>query len=400
MKLTMKNKLIEFLDLGYQPLANKFLKKNELKKKEEKYRLKICFNKKNYLVTIKRRISSKKMFDNKYPYRSSMSKLVLNSFKKLSKKVTKSLKPNNILEIGSNDGSFMKNFNKNYIVGIEPCKNVEKITRKKGFKTFPFYWNDTTAKFLLRKFGKFDLIFSANTISHIENLKQVFKNISLVLSDNGTLIIEDPSLLSCLKTNTYDQFYNEHIYVFSCVGLQEILNKNDLEIYKVEKINVHGGSNRYYIKKKSFKKKIENSFKKELKNEIKYGLKNINAYLNFAKRVKASKSDLIKLFNNLKKKKSKIIGYGATAKSTTILNYCKIDNKYIDYFLDTTPDKQNKYTPGTKIKINKYIKAIPADVDYTFLGAWNFKDEIFIKEAKYIKRGGKFIIHTPYPKII
>ena len=113
-----------------------------------------------------------------------------------------------------------------------------------------------------------------------------------------------------------------------------------------------------------------------------------------------SKKKLTKLFNDLKKSRSKIIGYGATAKSTTILNYCKIDSNYIDYFLDTTPDKQNKFTPGTKIKIDKYDKCIPSDVDYAFLGAWNFKDEIFKKEVKYIKRGGKFIIHTPFPKII
>ena len=294
----------------------------------------------------------------------------------------------------------MKNFKTNNIVGIEPCKNVEKITKKKGLKTFPRYWNNKTSNFLLRKFNKFDLIFSANTISHIQDLNQVFRNINLVLSDNGTLIIEDPSLLLCLKTNTYDQFYNEHIYVFSCVGLQQILKKNNLEIYKVQKIKVHGGSNRYYIKKTKSKIKVENSIKKQLNEEIRYGLKSIKSYISFAKRVKASKLNLVKLFNKIKRKNSKIIGYGATAKSTTILNYCNINHKYIDYFLDTTPDKQNKFTPGTKIKINKYKNKIPDDVNYAFLGAWNFKDEIFKKENKYIKRGGKFIIHTPFPKII
>ena len=233
----MKNNLIEFLDLGMQPLANKFLKKSELNKRETKHKLKICFNNKNFLVTIKQPISSKKMFDDKYPYRSSMSQLVLNSFKKLSSKLKKIINPKNILEIGSNDGSFMKNFNKNNIVGIEPCKNVEKITRKKGLRTFPVYWNNKTSRLLLKKYGKFDLIFSANTISHIEDLDQVFRNINKVLSDNGTLIIEDPSLLLCLKTNTYDQFYNEHIYVFSCVGLQEILYKNKLKFIKLKELN-------------------------------------------------------------------------------------------------------------------------------------------------------------------
>ena len=127
----MKNKQLEFLDLGFQPLANAFIKKKDVNKKEVKYRLKICFNKKNYLVSIKNTFSSIKMFNDTYPYRSSMSKSVTMSFKKLARKI-KNLKPKNILEIGSNDGTFMNYFNSKNIIGIEPCKNVEILTKKKG----------------------------------------------------------------------------------------------------------------------------------------------------------------------------------------------------------------------------------------------------------------------------
>ena len=126
----------------------------------------------------------------------------------------------------------------------------------------------------------------------------------------------------------------------------------------------------------------------------------INTFLKFSKRVKESRRKLVTIFNKLKSQNKKIIGYGATAKSTTILNYCKINSDIIDYFLDTTKDKQNKYTPGTKILIKKYKGYIDNKVDVVFLGAWNFKKEIFKKEIRFIKSGGKFIIHTPYPKII
>ena len=142
----------------------------------------------------------------------------------------------------------------------------KKLRKEKNFLLIQSIGTITQQNFL-KKYGKFDLIFSANTISHIEDLDQVFRNINKVLSDKGTLIIEDPSLLLCLKTNTYDQFYNEHIYVFSCVGLQEILYKNKLEIYKVERIKLHGGSNRYYIKKIKSKIKVDNSFKIELQRK-------------------------------------------------------------------------------------------------------------------------------------
>ena len=393
-------KNINFLDLGLQPLANNYLNKSELKKKEKKYRLKVGLNIETKLVSINKPLSSKIMFNNKYPYRSSMSKTMLKSFEDLSILINKKFEPKKILEIGSNDGSFIKNFSKKKVIGIEPCSNVEKITKKNGFNTYAEYWNSKTAKKILKKDGKVDLIYSANTISHIQNLNEVFKSINIILSENGVLIIEDPSLLECLKKNTYDQFYNEHIYVFSSIGIENILNKHNLEIFHIQNLTIHGGSNRYFIKKKNNKIKIDLSVKINKKKEIKFGVHKLSTYKLFAKRVEKSKRILKKIFKQINLKDKKIIGYGVTAKSTTILNYCKIGGNLIEYFIDTTKDKQNKYTPGTKIPIYKYSGSIKKDIDFVFLGAWNFKDEIFKKEKKFIKRGGKFIIHTPLPKII
>jgi methylation protein EvaC len=393
-------KNINFLDLGLQPLANNYLNKKDLKKKEKKYRLKIGINLKTKLVSINKPISSKIMFNNKYPYRSSMSKTMISSFIDLSKLIKKKFNPNKILEIGSNDGSFIKNFSKKKVIGIEPCSNVEKITKKMGFNTYADYWDTKTAKKLLNFNGNVDLIYSANTISHIQNLDEVFKAINIILSKNGILIIEDPSLLECLKKNTYDQFYNEHIYVFSLIGIEGILKKHNLKIFHIQNLQIHGGSNRYFIKKINNKRKIEKSVKINKKKEIQYGLDKISTYRKFAKRVVSSKRILKDIFNKINAKNKKIIGYGVTAKSTTILNYCKIDSNLIEYFIDTTKDKQNKFTPGTKIPIYKYQGFIEKNIEFVFLGAWNFKEEIFKKEKEFIKRGGKFIIHTPLPKII
>jgi len=394
------NKKINFLDLGLQPLANNYLKKNQLNNKEKKYRLKIGLDLKTKLVSINKPIASDIMFNSSYPYRSSMSKTMIKSFNNLSKLIKKKFKPKKILEIGSNDGSFIKNFSKKKVIGIEPCSNIEKITKNKGFNTYANYWNMTTAKKILKKDGKVDLIYSANTISHIENLDEVFKSINIILNKNGIIIIEDPSLLECLKKNTYDQFYNEHIYVFSLLGIESILRKYNFEIFDIQNLKIHGGSNRYFIKRKIDKIPIKLNVKINRKKEVSYGIKKISTYTKFANRVKSSKKRLKKIFSRLKDKKKNVIGYGATAKSTTILNYCNIDKKFISYFVDTTLDKQNKYTPGTKIPIYKYPGFIEKNIDYIFLGAWNFKEEIFKKERKFIKKGGKFVIHTPIPKII
>ena len=390
----------KFLDLGLQPLANSYLDQKDLNKREKKFNLQVSFNPKNYLVSILNTVSKEKMFNEKYPYKSSESFTMRNSFKKFSLKIKKKFKPNLVLEIGSNDGAFISNFNKNMIIGVEPCKNLAQITKRKGYKTFAEYWNVNLAK-KITKNDKVDIIYSANTLSHIKNFSEIFKAVNISLNENGVLILEDPSLLECLKKVAYDQFYCEHIYVFSSIALQKILNNYNLEIFDIENTSTHGGSNRYFIKKKTNQTyKINKRVNKNFANEKKFGLHKISTYKNFAKKVAYSKIKLNKIFENLIKKNKRIIGYGATAKSCTVLNYCKIKKGTIEYFYDTTSFKINKYLPGTKIKIKKYKELSKKDTDFVFLGAWNFKDEIFRKEKKFIKSGGKFITHIPIPKVL
>ena len=389
----------KFLDLGYQPLANEYLKK--FRSNQIKYKLKIYFNTVSKMVSISKRIPSQKMFNAKYPYRSSMSQTMRKSFKELSSEIKKRFNPKIILEIGSNDGALVSNFDRNKIIGIEPCKNLANITKKLKYVTYDKYWDFDLARKIKKKYKSIDLIYSANTLTHISDLNDVFKSISHLLSDNGILIIEDPSLLECVKKKSYDQFYNEHIYIFSALSLKFLLKKFNLEIFDIKTLSTHGGSLRYYIKRRhNTSLPISSKVEKQLEKEIKYGLSKYTTYKLFSKNVKQSKKDLLFILNKLKKSKKKILGYGATAKVVTVLNYCNIDNHLISYFTDTTPEKINNFIPGKNIKILKYNKNILKKYDYVFLGAWNFKNEIFEKEKEFIKRGGKFITHVPKPRII
>ena len=389
----------KFLDLGYQPLANNYL--NKFKEKQIKYNLKIFFNTKTKMVSISKRIPSKIMFTNNYPYRSSMSKTMQDSFYKLSVEIKKKFKPKKLLEIGSNDGALIKNFHKDQAIGVEPCRNLAQITKKIGYFTYNNYWTQDLAKKIKLKEKKIDLIYSANTLSHISNLNEVFKSISLLLAAKGVLIVEDPSLLECLKKNSYDQFYNEHIYLFSTISLTNLLKKFDLEIFDIKNLETHGGSLRYYIKWK-FNKELKKTkyIKKQIENEKKYGLHKYSTYLKFSKNVQKSKIKLLNILKKLKIKKKLVIGYGATAKAVTILNFCNINSDLICNFIDTTPEKINRYMPGKNIKILKYNNNILKKYNYVFLGAWNFKKEIMHKEKPFLKKGGKFITHVPTPKII
>ena len=388
-----------FLDLGVQPLANNFLKKYSAK--QPKYNLKLYFNTKSKMVSISKRIPSSVMFNSKYPYRSSMSSTMRTSFKQLSNEIKKKFNPKLLLEIGSNDGALLTHFDKDRAIGVEPCKNLAKITKAKKYYTYDDYWDFKLSSKIKKKFKEADLIYSANTLTHISNLNEVFKSINLILSDEGVLIIEDPSLLECIKKNSYDQFYNEHIYVFSTIALKNLLKKFNLEIFDVKNLPTHGGSLRYFIKKRSNKKyNVKLSVNKQINKEIKNGLDKFITYKDFATKSTKSKKLFLEILKKIKKDNKKIIGYGATAKAVTVLNYCNIDHDLIKNFTDTTPEKINRFVPGKNIKILGYKKDILKKYDYAFLGAWNFKKEIFAKEKNFLKKGGRFITHLPLPKII
>ena len=392
-------KKISFLNLGKHPITNNFLKTNK-PKNEFFYNLKLIYHKETKLVSLDNFVPPKKMFNDKYAHRASASITMQKAYRNLANKIKKKFKPKSILEIGSNDGVFIKYFSNINNIGVEPCKNLADLTSKMKIKTYDKFWTFHLSNRILSRHGKFDIIYSANTISHIHNLNETFKAIENSLNSNGIFILEDPSLLKSLQKLSYDQFYDEHAYVFSITALKNITKQSGLEVFNIEELKTHGGSNRVYFKKINNKTiKISNNVNKHLLKEKNFGINNLQTYRIFAKKVLRSRKKLIKIFQKIKKEKKNIIGYGATYKSSTVLNFCKIDKKFIKYFLDTTPTKAGKFTPGTHIPIKRY-NGIPSNVDYAFLGAWNFKDEIFKKEKKFIDRGGRFITHVPSPKIL
>ena len=390
---------IEFLDLGKQPITNNFLDtKNP--KEEFMYKLKVTFDEQAKMVSLGEFVPPEKMFNENYAHRASMSKTMQKAYKELSSSIKKKFNPNSILEIGSNDGVFLKNFSENIVIGVEPCKNLADITNSMKIKTFPEFWTLKLSDKIIKEYGNFDFIYSANTISHIHNLEETFLAIEKTLDNKGIFVLEDPSLIEVIKNGSYDQFYDEHAYVFSLTSIIKILEKTSLEVFDIEKLSTHGGSNRIFIKKKRNNLKISNKVFKFLNEEKVYGIENIDVYLKFGEKVQKSKHELISIFKNIKKNSKKIIGYGATYKSATVLNYCGLKSNFIDYFIDTTITKQGKFTPGTHIPIIKPDETLKDDVDYAFLGAWNFKEEILEKEKKFIERGGKFITHVPFPNIL
>ena len=383
----------QFLNLGKQPIANGFLYKDQIKD-EYFYNLGVAFDEETKLVTQTEYVDPPLMFNDKYVYRGSMSQTMREHFKSLCETFSSNTK---ILEIGSNDGVFIKNLNPKFTISVEPCSNFAKETQDMGYTTYPEFWTQELSNKILKNHGKQDIIFAANCICHIPDLDQTFNAIKSLLSDDGTFIFEDPSLAEVINNNSYDQIYDEHPHVFSVIALDNLLKRNGLQIVKVENLQVHGGSNRIFAKK--IGSKVDKSVELSKSYERILGLDQFKTFKRFAQRVEQSKEDLIRLLTQCKKENKKVISYGATSKSTTVFNYCNIDSELISYITDTTPEKQGKLSPGMHIPVISPEQGFDDTVNFAYLGAWNFIKEISKKEHKYLDRGGKFITHVPIVKI-
>ena len=392
--ITMKRK---FLDLGKQPIANGFLYEDD-KDTEYFFNLGVAFDEDTKLVTQTEYVDGELMFNDSYVYRGSMSKTMRDHFYSLSNDLNLIYPGSKILEIGSNDGVFIKNFNPKTTIAVEPCGNFAKETQELGYNTYAEFWTQELADRINNKHGKQDIIFSANCICHIPDLDQTFKAVESLLSDKGVFIFEDPSLAEMINNNSYDQIYDEHPHIFSVIALDNLLRRNGLQITRVENLSVHGGSNRIFAKR--IGSKVDETVEQNKAYERILGLDDYYTFKRFAVKVEQSKDALIRLLTNCKKESKKVIAYGATSKSTTIFNYCGIGPELIEYITDTTPEKQGKLSPGMHIPVITAKDKIHETVDYAYLGAWNFISEIKDKEQEFIARGGKFISHVPVVKFV
>ncbi|MAH43771.1 SAM-dependent methyltransferase [archaeon] len=392
---------IEFLDLGKQPIANNFLDDVEQFESEYFYSLRICYDDETHLVSLAEFVSPEQMFHDGYVYHASLSRTMRDHFKNAALDIQQNFNPKKVLEIGSNDGVFLRHFSSSSTIAVEPCGNFADMTNKLGYRTYSEFWTSSFANKLIHDEEKRDVVFAANCMSHIQDLSDAFSGVRNVLSSNGVFIFEDPSLLRVIERNSYDQCYGAHAHIFSVTALSKILNEQNLRIFRVENLDVHGGSNRIFAcKKECTKFPVEDSVIENLKLEKSLGLNNFSTYQAFGLRVKKSKQQLVTLLKNLKTKNKKIVSYGATAKSTTVFNYCNIGPDIIDCIVDVTPSKQNKFSPGMHIPVISPERGFDKTVNYAFLGAWNYEEEICEKENAFLQEGGQFISHIPHVRII
>lgn len=388
-RICSSKKLIDILNLRNQTLANNFSKS---KKKQKKIPLKLCICSSCKLLQISANVNPSKLF-NSYFWVTSTSKGAKNFSKIFSEFILKKInKPNYVLEIASNDGLFLKRFkSKNLkVLGVEPAANLAKFANQKKIKTIKRFFDLNTSKYIKKKFDMPDVIVARNVIPHVKNIKSAIKGIHNLISIDGIVAIEFHYAGKILKQLQYDSIYHEHLFYFSATTIIKSFKRFSLYAFDIDFSPISGGAIIIYFSKK--KLNVSKKLKKFLINENLSKINSISSWKLFGKKCVQHSKNLKKIILNLSKEKNPLIGYGASARSSTLLNFMNINNNQILKIVDSNKMKQGTYTSGSNIPIVS-LRKISVKSNIIIL-AWNFLDEILrILKSKKIK--GKILVPLP-----
>jgi hypothetical protein len=393
-RISNSKDLTKVLDLGLQPLANSLKKKQY--EDENKYPLTLSYCEKSSLLQLNETINKEILFD-KYVWVSSTSSTAKNYANTFFSNITQNiqLQKNNdlIIEIASNDGTFLKPFVNNgfkKVIGVDPAKNICDLANQKNIYTINAYWNEECSKNIEKKYGKAKLIIARNVIPHVSELNSVISGVEKILSDDGIGIFEMHDANIIFNELHYDSVYHEHLCFFTLKSITYLLNKFNLYPFEIKKSPISGGSFVIYFSKK--KSVVSKDLELAMVNEENSRINNLESWKKFALKVEDHKEKMQKILTNYSTKK--IVGFGSSARSQTFLNYCNFNEKNIDMIIDNNSMKQNLYSPGTNIKIVDFNTGVNFHPDVIFILAWNFKDEI-INLCKSNGYKGEYLV--PFP---
>jgi len=397
------NNFTKVLTFGPTPLANAFLTKEKVDSEEYFYPLDVYFCNKCKFLTLGHVVSPEVLFRD-YVYVSSTSQVFINHFKLFAQNVYRRFKLDEkslVVDIGSNDGILLKPFKAlgAKVLGIEPASKIASLAQKEGVETIDKFFNVQLAKKIVGEYGHVKIATATNVFAHIDDLDEVVAGLNILLYDDGAFIMEAPYLVDFLEKRYFDLVYHEHLSYWSIKSLVVLFKRFDMEVFDVQKVAAHGGTIRVLISKKGAYKK-EKSVEKFLVLEKKWKLEQKETYLQFSDKVLENKIKLLELLRKIKSENKKIVGYGASAKGNTLLNYFNIGQEFLDYIVDDSPWKQDLYSPGKRIPVVSSKVLASDNVDYILILAWNFAESIMTNNIEFSKKGGHFIIPVPKPLII
>ncbi|MBD1832697.1 methyltransferase domain-containing protein [Cyanobacteria bacterium FACHB-472] len=395
-----------FVNLGMSPIANDYLKPEQLNNAEKLYPLHAYVCENCFLVQLEQFESPEHIFgDGDYAYFSSYSDSWLQHAKAYTDLMVEKFGLNQthqVIEVASNDGYLLQYFKERGIpvLGVEPAANVAKIAEEKGIPSIVKFFGVKTAQEMIAAGQQANLLLGNNVLAHVPDLNDFVAGMKIALNLNGILTMEFPHLLQLMQGNQFDTIYHEHFSYFSFLTVEKIFAAHGLTLFDVEEIPTHGGSLRIYGKHDNAVTPPISERVTQLKaKEIQLGLDKLETYITFGEEVKETKRKLLTLLIEAKSQGKSVVGYGAPAKGNTLLNYCGICTDFIDYTVDRNPHKQGMFLPGTHIPIFHPAKIRETKPNYVLILPWNLQQEIVEQMAFIAAWGGKFLIPIPEARV-
>jgi hypothetical protein len=392
------------LDLGRTALVNDFLQPEDVAGYTTSLPLRVVLCPDCSLVQLAETVDPKILYSH-YAYVTSTSKTMDTHLNKMMTHLLSTARlgaGSKVLEIASNTGVFLKKFKEQgcEVLGVEPAGNIADVALATAIPTRKEFFNAATASKLKTEWGAADLILGRHVFAHIDDLRDLVAGLEAMSHPDTLIAFEVPYLVDFFEHTEYDTIYHEHLSYISVRSIEALVKDSSLMLSRVDHYPIHGGSILFHLRHRSSKARPHASVAQALQNEKQLRLAEPATWEMFAQRVNHIRTELPALIRKLKSQGKRIIGYGASAKGNTLLNTCSLGIKELDYIIDNTPFKQNKIAPGSWLPIRPPERLLQDQPDYALLLAWNFAPEIIKRETEFQKRGGRFIVPIPEPKIV
>lgn len=384
---------IKFLfSLGSMPPVNAFIDKDEI---EEAFPLDLYICPNCFLIQLGTIVPPEKLFSN-YHHTSSASAGNVLHLKNVSELLNKKglVNKRKILEIGSNDGLLLYFLQAagGEVLGVDPAKNLHSDTEKRGVNSLVGFFDENFAESMLTSYSKFDTIVALNVMAHTPTFSSALKGVKKLLSKDGFFIMENAYVLDTVLEGQFDTIYHEHIFCFSLHALIYAYEIAGLAAIDAEIIPTQGTSIRITVTHKKEGMKQSKNLIEILNREKKLGFKSIKKFEEAASKIIEFKSNLLKYLHTCAGEE--VVGLGAPARGVVILNYCQINSKNIQFIIDDTPLKQNKFVPGVNIPVKNWDSLDIKKHKKFIIFSWNYA-ETFIQRLKSLGISGSVLI--PFP---